>query len=78
MLSVGITRFQNEERATCTSLDVAETFGKSHKHVLRDIRTLGCSEEFNRSNFGLLESASSHQLEVVFCLLSGFLPNNID
>ncbi len=49
---VEIMKFGREERAACTSLDVAETFGKEHKHVLRDIRELGCSEEFNRSNFG--------------------------
>ena len=35
-----------------TSLQVAEFFGKEHKHVLRDIRELDCSEEFTRSNFG--------------------------
>lgn len=49
---VEIMKFGREERAGCTSLDVADTFGKEHKHVLRDIRELGCSEEFNRSNFG--------------------------
>lgn len=49
---VEIMKFGREERAGCTSLDVAETFGKEHKHILRDIRELGCSEEFNRSNFG--------------------------
>lgn len=49
---VEIVKLGHEERATCTSLDVAETFGKEHKHVLRDIRELGCSEEFNQSNFG--------------------------
>lgn len=49
---VEIMKFGREERAGCTSLDVAETFQKEHKHVLRDIRELGCSEEFNRSNFG--------------------------
>lgn len=48
---VEITKFGREERAACTSLDVAETFGKEHKNVLRDIRELGCSEEFNRLNF---------------------------
>lgn len=30
---------------------MAGTFGKEHKNVLRDIETLGCSEEFNRLNF---------------------------
>jgi Rha family phage regulatory protein len=38
-----------------TSLIVAETFGKEHKHVLRDIQGLDCSEHFNRSNFELVE-----------------------
>jgi len=45
-------KFGREERAVCTSLDVAETFGKSHDHVLRDVRELNCSSEFRRSNFG--------------------------
>lgn len=48
---VEIMRFGREKRAGCTSLDVAETFGKEHKNVLRDIRELGCSKEFNRLNF---------------------------
>lgn len=48
---VEIMKFGREERVGCTSLDVAETFGKEHKNVLRDIRELGCSEEFNRLNF---------------------------
>lgn len=29
-----------------TSLLVAEVFGKEHKHVLRDIDELSCSEDF--------------------------------
>lgn len=33
------------------SLDIAETFGKEHKNVLKDIRELECSEEFGRLNF---------------------------
>ncbi len=33
------------------SLRVAETFRKNHKDVLRDIRNLGCSTEFNERNF---------------------------
>lgn len=49
---VEITKFGREEKATCTSLDVAATFGKRHDHVLRDIRELGCSPEFRLSNFG--------------------------
>lgn len=49
---VEIKKFGKTERAAVTSLDVADTFGKEHKHVLRDIRELGCSDEFRRSNFG--------------------------
>lgn len=52
-------KFGKDERAACTSLDVAETFGKEHNHVLRDIRELGCSEEFNRSNFGQISYTDS-------------------
>lgn len=49
---VEIMKFDREERAVVTSLDVAETFEKEHNHVLRDIRNLGCSEDFRLSNFG--------------------------
>lgn len=38
-------------RNVTTSLIVAETFGKEHFNVLRDIRELDCSEEFNKLNF---------------------------
>lgn len=40
------------EVTVVSSLDVAETFGKQHAHVLRDIKELECSEEFRLSNFG--------------------------
>lgn len=59
MLHVEIAKIKNVERAAVTSLDVAETFGKEHKHVLRDIRELGCSEEFNQSNFGPISYTDS-------------------
>lgn len=52
MLLVETTRFGREERACVTSLDVAETFGKAHDKVMRDIRELGRSPEFNAANFG--------------------------
>jgi len=35
-----------------TSLKVAEVFGKQHKHILRDVKSLGCSDFFHESNFG--------------------------
>lgn len=49
---VEIMKFGKEERVAITSLDVAETFGKAHDKVMRDIRELGCSSEFNTANFG--------------------------
>jgi anti-repressor protein len=42
-------------RVVVSSRDVARVFQKEHKHVLRDIRELGCSENFTGSNFGLVE-----------------------
>lgn len=39
-------------KALTTSLIVAETFGKAHDKVLRDIRELACSQDFRLSNFG--------------------------
>lgn len=51
MVNVELAKIGKEERAACTSLDVAETFGKRHDNVLRDARELGCSEEFRLLNF---------------------------
>lgn len=44
--------FIENNRPVTDSLTVAETFGKNHQHVMRDIRELDCSEEFRQSNFG--------------------------
>jgi len=38
-------------RPVTDSLAVAETFGKEHRRVLQDIRSLECSEDFNQHNF---------------------------
>lgn len=43
--------FIENGKTVTDSLTVAETFGKVHKNVLRDIETLECSEEFSRLNF---------------------------
>ena len=56
---VEIQKLGKVERATCTSLDVAETFGKDHKNVLRDIESMECSDEFNRLNFELISYVDS-------------------
>lgn len=53
MFEVMTKRINKEEVTVVTSIDAAETFGKEHKNVLRDIRELACSEEFNRLNFEL-------------------------
>lgn len=44
--------FIENGRAVTDSLTVAEVFEKAHDKVLRDIRGLGCSDEFRLSNFG--------------------------
>lgn len=43
--------FIDNQRPVTDSLTIAESFGKEHKNVLRDIRNLECSEEFSRLNF---------------------------
>lgn len=43
--------FIENGQAVTNSLKVAGVFGKEHKNVLKDIRELGCSEEFRRLNF---------------------------
>lgn len=37
----------------CTSKEIADKFNKEHKHVMRDIEKLHCSDRFRESNFGL-------------------------
>lgn len=44
--------FVDKGRVVTDSLTVAEVFEKAHDKVLRDIRGLGCSDEFRLSNFG--------------------------
>lgn len=74
MLNVEIMKFGYEETVAVTSLDVAETFGKEHKNVLRDIRELGCSEEFNRLNFEPISytDAMNRKQEAIVMTRDGF------
>lgn len=51
MLEVMIKKVNKEEVTVVTSLDVAKTFEKEHRNVLKDIRDLNCSEEFRLLNF---------------------------
>ena len=41
----------HDGHARTTSLLVAQTFGRAHKNVLRDIARLDCSPEYHRLNF---------------------------
>ena len=50
--------YERKDKPLCTSLQVAETFGKRHDHVLRDIEALNLPKseeinEFNQLNFFL-------------------------
>lgn len=47
-IEVALKTINGKEVPAVTSLQVAEAFGKEHKHVLRDIRetTAKCSEDF--------------------------------
>jgi anti-repressor protein len=57
--------FKSENGAPVTnSLLVAKKFEKEHKHVLRDIENLSCSENFRQSNFGLSYYISQQNKEL--------------
>ena len=47
------------DRLIVSSLDISNHFGKQHKDVLRAIRNLDCSPEFNRRNFALVHYQDS-------------------
>ena len=50
-MNAEIKIIKGSEKVVVTSLDIAETFEKEHKQVLRDIREIKCSAEFGRYNF---------------------------
>lgn len=49
-----VTINENRQPVT-TSLKIAEVFGKRHRDVLRAIKLLKCSSDFNARNFALVE-----------------------
>ena len=70
-----LIKIENQDgRPVTSSRNVAEVFEKEHKHVLRDVESLGCSLEFRESNFGLsYYSSDSGQLRgykefIMICL----------
>lgn len=56
---VEITKINKEEVIVVTSLDVAETFGKDHYHVIEDIRHI--LETINSTEFSGLFSLASYK-----------------
>lgn len=50
---VEIMKLNKEEITAVTSLDIAETFGKRHADVLRDVERIECSDDFRERNFAL-------------------------
>ncbi|MFA0607282.1 Rha family transcriptional regulator [Vibrio amylolyticus] len=54
-LTVSDLVFNQGEKIRTTSLKVAEAFNKRHDDVLRKLRGLECSEEFNARNFTVVE-----------------------
>jgi len=74
MLEVVMKRISKEETVVVTSLDVAETFGKEHARILRDIRELACSEEFRLGNFAESEylNQQNHRQPMYYITRDGF------
>lgn len=52
---VEIKKINKEEKVICTSLDIAETFGKEHKNVLRDIEKIKKELSSNMSSIDTAE-----------------------
>lgn len=50
---VEMRKLNKKEQIVVTSKDIAETFGKRHSDVLRDIENLNCSQKFTERNFAL-------------------------
>lgn len=67
---VEIVKVNKEEAPGVTSLDVAETFGKEHARVLRDIRELECSDEFRLGNFAESSYINSQNKKQPMCLIT--------
>lgn len=75
---VNLVKIENSQVVT-TSVKIAKIFGKSHAHVLRDIKALECSDSFRESNFGLsyiikqLPNNGSKQLPMYYITRDGFM-----
>lgn len=56
--------YESNGQQKTNSKNVADVFGKQHRHVLRDIEKLDCSEKFRESNFGLSSYISDQNKEL--------------
>ena len=74
LVLVEVKKINKEEKAICTSLDIAETFEKEHARVLRDIREMKCSEEFRLSNFAesIYLNSQDHKQPMYYLTRDGF------
>lgn len=66
---------QIEDRIMVSSKEVAEKFGKEHKHVLRDIRELQVPDNFKESNFGPIydeKDSYGRDQQLVYMTRDGF------
>jgi Rha family phage regulatory protein len=61
-------------QSVTTSQIVADIFGKEHKHILRDIQELSCSDDFRKTNFGpsYYVSAQNKELPMFEMTKDGF------
>ena len=66
--------FESKGAAFCSSRQVAETFGKRHANVLRDVQDLDCSDNFRELNFEFSSYASEQKkkLPLVYMTKDGF------
>lgn len=71
-IEITLKELNGKQIPAVTSLQVAEAFGKEHRHVLRDIRETidKCSESFTAPNFGLSEYTDSTGRKLPLYLLS--------
>ena len=71
-IEITLKELNGKQVPAVTSLQVAEAFGKEHRHVLRDIRETidKCSESFTAPNFGLSEYTDSTGRKLPLYLLS--------
>ena len=71
-IEISLKKINDKEVPAVTSLQVAEAFGKEHRHVLADIRNTipKCSESFNALNFQLVKYTDTKGEERPMYLLS--------